>query len=59
MEWSENESRARTGKDKDVVDLDPVKIYSRRKERSSTTNNITSEDSVSVQFPVDGWSTAL
>ena len=49
----------RTGKDKDVVDPDPDKIYSRRKERSSTTTNISSEDGVSVQFPVDGWSTSL
>ena len=49
----------RTGKDKDVVDLDPDKIYSRRKERSNTTTNIESEDGVSVQFPVDGWSTSL
>lgn len=48
------------GKDKDVVDPDPDKIfYSRRKERSSTTTNITNKDGVSVQFPVDGWSTAL
>ena len=48
------------GKDKDVVDPDPGKIfYSRRKERSSTITNITNEDGVSVQFPVDGWSTAL
>ena len=44
----------RMGKDKDVVDPDPDKIYSRRKERSSTTVNLTSEDGVSVQFPVNG-----
>lgn len=49
----------RMGKDKDVVDPDPDKIYSRRKERSSTTVNLTSEDGVSVQFPVNGWSNSL
>jgi len=49
----------RTGKDKNVLDPDPDKIYSRRKERSSTTTNVTNEDGVSVQFPVDGWSTSL
>ena len=49
----------RTGKDKEVVDPDPDKIYSRRKQRSSTTVNLTSENGVSVQFPVDGWSTSL
>ena len=49
----------RTGKDKDVVDPDPDKIYSRRKERSSITVNLTNEDGVSVQFPVNGWSTSL
>ena len=48
-----------TGKDKDVVDPDPDKIYSRRKEQASATTTITSEDGVSVQFPVDGWSTSL
>ena len=47
------------GKDKDVVDPYPDKIYSHRKERASATTNITSEDHVSVQFPVDGWSTSL
>ena len=49
----------RTGKDKYVFDPDPDKIYSRRKERSSTSTNVTSKDGVSVQFPVDGWSTSL
>ena len=49
----------RTGKDKDVVDPDPDKIYSRRKERSSTTVDTTSEDGVSMQFPVDGLSASL
>ena len=47
------------GKDKDVFDLVPDKIYSRRKEQSSTSTNITSKDGVSVQFPIDGWSTSL
>ena len=45
--------------DKDVVDPDPYKIYSRRKEGSSTTTNITSEEGVSVQFPIESWSTSL
>ena len=49
----------RTGKDKDVVDSDPDKIYSPRKERSSTTVNLTSEDGFSVQFPDNGWSNSL
>ena len=39
------------GKDKDVVDPDPDKIYSCRKERSSTKTKITSKDGVSVNFP--------
>ena len=42
------------GNDKDVVDPDQDEIHLLR-----TTTNITSEEGVSVQFPLDGWSTSL
>ena len=43
----------RTGKDKNIVDPDPDKMYSRRKERVSNITDVGSEDDVSVQFPDD------
>lgn len=49
----------RTGKDKNIVDPDPDKIYSRRKERPSTSTDVGGQDSVSVQFPSVGWGTSL
>lgn len=38
----------RTGKDKNIVDLDPDKIYSRIKERLSTFTDVSEGDAVSV-----------
>ena len=49
----------RTGKDKNIIDPDPDKIYSRRKERVSTSTDVGGQDSVSVQFPSVGWGTSL
>ena len=49
----------RTGKDKNIIDPDPDKIYSRRKERVSTSTDVGDQDSVSVQFPSVGWGTSL
>lgn len=41
----------RTGKDKHIVDPDPDKIYSRRKERLSTFTDVSGEEGILVQFP--------
>lgn len=49
----------RTGKDKNIVDPDPEKIYSLRKERLSTFTDVSGEEGISVQFPDDGWGTSL
>ena len=49
----------RTGKDKNIVDPDPDKIYSRRKERLSTFTDVGGEEGILVQFPDDGWGTSL
>ena len=49
----------RTGKDKNIVDPDPDKIYSRRKERLSTFTDVSGEEGILVQFPDDGWGTSL
>ena len=43
----------RTGKDKNIVNPDPDKMYSRRKEQVSNITDVGSEDDVSVQFPDD------
>ena len=56
--WGESTSTSEQ-LDKDVLDPDPDKIYSRRKEGSNTTTNIASEEGVSVQYPFDSWSTSL
>lgn len=49
----------RTDKDKTIVDPDPDKIYSRRKERLSTFTGVSGEEGISVQFPDNGWGTLL
>ena len=49
----------RTGKDKQVVDPDPHKIYSRRKEKQGTRSEPDTEINESVQFPSSGWGTSL
>lgn len=49
----------RTGKDKNIVDPDPDKIYSRRKELVRTLTDVSGEHGVSLQFPDDGWGTSL
>ena len=49
----------RTGKDKNIVDPDPDKIYSRRKEQLSTFTDVSREEVIWVQFPDDGWGTSL
>lgn len=43
-----------TGKDKQVVDPDPYKIYSRRKEKQGTTSEPNTEINESVDFPSSG-----
>jgi len=49
-----------TGKDKDIVDPDPNRIYSRRKERESTNDSSEVEKSLDrVKFPSDGWGISL
>ena len=45
----------RTGKDKQVVDPDPHKIYSRRKEKQGTTSEPDTEINESVQFLVHSY----
>ena len=49
----------RNGKDKNIVDPDPDKIYSRRKELVSTLTDVSGEHGVSLQFPDNGWGTSL
>ena len=49
----------RTGKDKQVVNPDPYKIYSRRKEKQGTSSEPDTEIDESFQFPSSGWGTSL
>ena len=49
----------RTGKDKQVVDPDPHKIYSRRKQKQGTSSELDKESTESVKFPSSGWGSSL
>lgn len=51
----------KSGKDKEIVDPDPNKIYSRRKSRivESNSSKDSSDSRKTVTFPTDNWSTSL
>ena len=49
----------RTGKDKQVVDPDPYKIYSHRKEKQGTSSEPDTEIDELFQFPSSGRGTSL
>ncbi|KAL9967600.1 hypothetical protein ACROYT_G025862 [Oculina patagonica] len=49
----------RTGKDKEVVDPDPHKIYSRRKQKQGTRSELDKESTEAVEFPSSGWGSSL
>jgi hypothetical protein len=56
------EEYVNTGRDKNVVDPDQHKIFTRRKERLETIrrqSKSTRQTIVPVKFPSDGWSTRL
>ena len=45
----------KTGKDKEIVDPDPHNIYSRRKEKQTTSTDLSDDGEESVEFPSAGW----
>ena len=47
------------GKDKQVVDPDPHKTYSRGKEKQGTSSGPDTKSNELVQFPSSGWGTSL
>ena len=49
----------KTGKDKEIVDPDPHNIYSRRKEKQTTSTDLSDDGEESVEFPSAGWGTSL
>ena len=49
----------KTGKDKEIVDPDPHNIYSRRKEKQTTSTDLSENGEVSVEFPSAGWGSSL
>lgn len=49
----------KTGKDKKIVDPDPHNIYSRRKEKQTTSTDLSDDGEVSVEFPSAGWGSSL
>ena len=49
----------KTGKDKEIVDSDPHKIYSRWKEKRSTSSDLSNDGEESVEFPSTGWGSLL
>ena len=48
-----------TGKDKQVVDPDPHKTYSHRKEKQGTSSGPDTKSNELVQFRSSGWGTSL
>ena len=48
-----------TGRDQDVIDLDPNSLYTRRKERQSSNSVPQCESERRVKFPNDGWGISL
>lgn len=56
------EEYIKTGKDKNVVDPDENKLYTKRKQRREQGNAIQTQPKSSpaaVKFPADGWSSSL
>ena len=49
----------KTGKDKGIVNPDPHKIYSRRKEKQNTSTDLSHDGEESVEFPSTGWGSSL
>ena len=49
----------KTGKGKEIVDPDPHKIYSRRKEKQNTSTGLSNDGEESVEFPSTGWGSSL
>ena len=49
----------KTGKDKEIVDPDPHNIYSRRKEKQTTSTDLSDDGEESVEFPSAGWGFSL
>ncbi|KAK3701238.1 hypothetical protein QZH41_003200 [Actinostola sp. cb2023] len=57
--WRKVEEYIESRRDKDVVDPDPNKLYTRRKERQSTSSIPSETDQRRVKFPDNGWTTSL
>ena len=49
----------RSGKDKQIIDPDPHKIYSRRKQKQGTSSELVKERTKAAEFPTTGWGTSL
>ena len=49
----------RSGKDKQIIDPDPHKIYSRRKQKQGTSSELVKESTAAAEFPTTGWGTSL
>ena len=54
MPLLKDEKIERAGKDKHVVDPDPHKIYSRKKERQGMSSEPDTDSNESAQFPSSG-----
>ena len=49
----------RRGKDKQIIDPDPHKIYSRRKQKQGTSSELVKKSTGAADFPTTGWGTSL
>ena len=49
----------RSGKDKQIIDPDPHKIYSRRKQKQGTSSELVKESAAAAEFPTSGWGASL
>ena len=49
----------KTGKDKEIVDPEPHKIYSHRKEKQNTSTDHSNDSEESVEFSSTGWESSL
>ena len=47
----------RSGKDKHIIDPDPHKIYSRRKQKQGTSSDLVKESTAAAEFPTTVWGT--
>ena len=49
----------RSGKDKQIIDPELHKIYSRRKQKQGTSSELVKESTAAAEFPTAGWGTSF